>query len=340
GSIGEARGVRRLLNVHKVDILLNSSHEYDQYRDTLLKRIKFMKKPLLPSVHGGSVDPELGGVGAEPLFRGSPMDTAQSTAAMLHLSETGKQRIVIVSTTLKGHEQQRDAAIKAAERLNLTVAGTVNIQPTWTDYTSVVRKVGRMEPDAVVVLSAPYNGGLFVRNAADAGYSWTIVGTTEWQEIDFVQTAGENALAFHESVVLSAYAYAESPAWEFYRQAVAASPQANVIGDAANSYAMQYYDLLVLTALALEKAGSVNSDSWASAMHTVSSGKGQIVHTYAEGIAALRAGKEINYEGVTGSMEYSKTGVVSGLFGIFSWSGGQLKRISTADGDRVAELDL
>lgn len=339
GTVGETRGVRRLLNVEKVDILLNSSHDYDQYRKTLLKRVNFMNKPLLPSVHGGSIDPELGGVGAEPLFRGGPMDTAQSSAAMLHLSESGKQRIVLVSTTLNGHQQQRNAAIHAAEKLGLTVAGTVDIQPTWTNYTSVVKKVGRMKPDAVVVLSAPFNGGLFVRNAADAGFSWTIVGTTEWQDIHFLETAGEEALAFHESVVLSAYAYAESPAWDFYRQSVAASPQADIIGDVANSYAMQYYDLLVLTALALEKAGSVHSDYWAKAMHEVSGGEGQIVYSYAEGIAALRAGKEINYDGVTGSMEYSKTGVVSGLFGIFSWSGGQLKRISVADGDLVAELD-
>lgn len=339
GSIGETRGVRRLLNVEKVDILLNSSHQYDQYREMLLKRIKYLKKPLLPSVHGGSIDPKLGGVGTEPLFRGGPMDTAQSIAALLHLSEIGKRRIVLVSTTLKGHQQQRDAGKQAAERLGLSVVGSVDIQPQWTDYTSVVKQVARMKPDAVVVLSAPHNGGLFVRNAADAGFSWTIVGTTEWQELDFVKTAGEKALAFHESVVLSAYAYADSPAWEYYLQAVNASPQAKAIGDAANSYAMQYYDLLVLTALALEKAGSVDSDKWASAMHAVSGGDGTIVYTYAEGIAALRAGKEINYDGVTGSMEYSKTGVVSGLFGIFNWSDGQLQRISVADGDRVAELD-
>lgn len=339
GTVGETRGVRRLLNDEKVDILLNSSHKYDDYREMLLKRIEFLKKPLLPSVHGGSIDPKLGGVGTEPLFRGGPMDTAQSIAASLHLSESGKQRIVFVSTTLKGHQQQRDAGIQAAEKLGLTVVGSVDIQPTWSDYTSVAKRVERMKPDAVVVLSAPQNGGLFVRNAAEAGFSWTIVGTTEWQETDFVETAGEKALDFHESVVLSAYAYAESPAWEFYRQAATTSPQADAIGDAANSYAMQYYDLLVLTALALEKAGSVDSDRWAEAMHSVSGGEGEVVHTYSEGIAALRAGKQINYDGVTGSMEYSETGVVSGLFGIFTWSGGQLQRISTADGDRVAELD-
>ena len=102
---------------------------------------------------------------------------------------------------------------------------------------------------------------------------------------------------------------------------------------------MQYYDLLVVSALALEEAGSVDSEHWAKAMHSVSGGIGQVVHTYAEGIEALRAGKQINYDGVTGSMEYTETGVVSGLFGIYSWTDGQLQRINTADGDRVAELD-
>jgi len=339
GSIGEARGVRRLLNVEKVDILLNPSHEYDEYRETLLRRIKFLQKPLLPSVHGGSIDASLGGVGSEPLFRGSPMDTAQSIAASLHLSESGKQRIVFVSTTIKGHQQQLEAGIQAAEKLGLTVAGSIKIQPAWSNYTSVTRQVDRLKPDAVVVLSAPQNGGIFVRNAAEAGFSWTIIGTTEWQETEFLETAGEQALAFHESVVISAFAHAESPAWEFYRKAVAASPQATAIGDPANSYAMQYYDLLVVSALALEEAGSVDSEHWAKAMHSVSGGIGQVVHTYAEGIEALRAGKQINYDGVTGSMEYTETGVVSGLFGIYSWTDGQLQRINTADGDRVAELD-
>lgn len=98
--------------------------------------------------------------------------------------------------------------------------------------------------------------------------------------------------------------------------------------------------MLIVTALAIEKAGKIDADKWANAMYAVTSGPGEIVHTYKQGIAALRAGKEINYDGITGSMEYTKTGVVAGQFGIFRWSAdGKLELISNADGKLVAELD-
>ena len=103
---------------------------------------------------------------------------------------------------------------------------------------------------------------------------------------------------------------------------------------------MQYYDLLVSTALAIEKAGSVNSDAWTQAMYDVTGGDGKVVYTYADGIAAIRAGEAINYDGVTGSMEYTGTGVPAGIFGIFRWQGEEaLEQVGLVDGDAVLELD-
>lgn len=340
GTIGESRAVRNLTDKKKVDILLNVAHGYDSYRKNLLKRIKFFKSPLLPSVHGGAIDAEIGGTAKEPLFRGSPMDSAQSAAAILYAKESGKQSVVLVSTQSPGHQLQMEAAKKSAEKLGLEVLHVASIQPDWTDYSSVVDVVADKNADAVIMFTAPGNGGLFVKNAADAGHSWFIVGTSEWQEPDFVSTATMDAIAKHDRVALSAYSHADNPAWGYYKERVESSEQADIIGDAANSYAMQYYDLLVTTALAIEKAGDVNTESWSKAMYEVTAGDGVPVYSYEDGIAALRAGKEINYDGVTGSMEYTSSGVVAGLFGIFEWvDNDTLVRVSQADGDVVAELD-
>ena len=109
-------------------------------------------------------------------------------------------------------------------------------------------------------------------------------------------------------------------AWEFYKPAAEGSQYAETIGDVSNSYAIQYYDLLIASALAIEKAGSLNAEAWAQAMFDVTGGDGEEVSTYADGVAALRAGKDINYNGVTGTMEYTDTGVVAGIFGIFRWT--------------------
>jgi ABC-type branched-subunit amino acid transport system substrate-binding protein len=228
----------------------------------------------------------------------------------------------------------------AAEKLGINVLESIDIQPNQPNYRSVVSRISSLAPDAVIIFSAPADGGAFVKNAAEAGNSWFIVGTSEWQEPGCIQTATTDAVAKHESVTLAAFSNAEGPARDFYKPQAEGSEFAGDIGDVSNSYAIQYYDLLVVTALAIEKSGGTASDAWTTAMDDVSGGDGDGVYTYAAGIAALREGTEINYDGVTGSMEYTGTGVVSGIFGIFRWADGEnLEQVSLIDGDAVLALD-
>jgi ABC-type branched-subunit amino acid transport system substrate-binding protein len=340
GTIGEARAARKLIDSDGVEILLNAAHNYMSYRDYILDQEGSTGGPLLPSVHGGAIESEFGGTGAEPLFRGSPMDSAQGSAALLHAQAAGKVNVVLVATEAAGSQLQKNAAIGAAEKLGINVLEVSDIQPNQPNYRSVVSRIGNLNPDAVIIFSAPADGGAFVKNAAEAGNSWFIVGTSEWQEPGFIQTATTEAVAKHESVTLAAFSNAEGPAWDFYKPQAEGSEFAEQIGDVSNSYAIQYYDLLVATALAIEKSGGTEAVAWTQAMYDVTGGDGDVVYTYADGIAAIRAGNEINYDGVTGSMEYTGTGVVSGIFGIFRWADGEnLERVSLIDGDAVLALD-
>jgi len=340
GTIGEARAARKLIDGENIEVLLNAAHSYMSYRDYVLDKIADGNLPLMPSVHGGAIEAQYGGSSKEPLFRGSPMDSAQGAAALLHAKNAGKSSVVLVATEAAGSQLQKNAAEKAAGKLGIEILGSVDIQPNQANYRSVVSKVDALKPEAVIVFSAPADGGAFVKNAAEAGNSWFIVGTSEWQEPGFISTATMNAVEKHEEVVLAAFSNAESPAWEYYKPRAEASKHAAAIGDVSNSYAIQYFDLLVATALAIEKTGAISADSWADAMYDVTAGDGEVVHTYADGIAALRAGKDINYDGVTGTMEYTDTGVVAGIFGIFQWTSEEnLERVALADGKAVLELD-
>ena len=340
GTIGEARAARKLIDSDGIDILLNAAHNYMSYRDYMLDKQANSGGPIMPSVHGGAIEAEFGGNAAEPLFRGSPMDSAQGSAALLYAQQAGKQKVVLVATEAAGSQLQKNAAVGAADKLGIEVLEVIDIQPNQPNYRSVVSRIGSVNPDAVIIFSAPADGGAFVKNAAEAGNSWFIVGTSEWQEPGFIQTATTDAVAKHESVTLAAFSNAEGPAWDFYKPQAEASPHAGKIGDVANSYAIQYYDLLVATALAIEKSGDLKGDGWTQAMYDVTGGEGDVVHTYADGIAAIRAGKDINYDGVTGTMEYTDTGVVAGIFGIFRWADGEnLERVTLVDGEAVLALD-
>lgn len=335
GTVGEARAARKLVDSDGAHILLNPAHGYMAYREFILEKVAATGLPLMPSVHGGAIDGTIGGVADEPIFRGSPMDTSQGTAALVHAKNAGKTSVVVVATETAGAQLQKDGAIKAAEALGIEVLDAVDIQAGDSNYRSVVSRINRLEPEAVLVFSSPTAGGSIVKNAAEAGASWFIVGPSDWQETEFVDTATESALGQHEAVLMAAFAPAEGPAFDVYKPFAESSPWAGDIGDVSNSYAIQYFDLMVATALAIEKAGELNAESWSQAMYEVTGGEGEVVHTYKDGITAIRAGRDINYDGVTGTMEYTDTGIVSGLFGIFEWRDGNIELVATVDGDDV-----
>lgn len=340
GTVGEARAARKLVDSDGVQVLLNPAHSYLSYREFMLEKVAEQGLPIMPSVHGGAIEGTIGGVAEEPIFRGSPLDTANGTAALLHVRDAGKQNVVIIATEVSGSQLQKEAAVRTAEAIGFEVLGDFDIQAGESNYRSVVARIQRLNPEAVVMFSSPQAGGSFVKNAAESGNSWYIVGSGEWQETEFYDTATESALAQHEAVVLAANSHSDNPSFAPYMEFANASQWIDDIGDPANSYAIQYYDLLVASALAIEKAGEINTASWTQAMYDVTGGDGQKVYSYEDGLAAIRAGQEINYDGVTGTMEYTNTGIVSGLFGIFAWApDGTLSQIGSVDGDAVLELE-
>jgi len=340
GTVGEARAARKLVDSDGVDILLNPAHSYLSYREFMLETVAENNLPLMPSVHGGAIEGTIGGVAEEPIFRGSPLDTANGTAALLHVRDAGKKNVVIVATEVAGSQLQKEAAVRTAEAIGFEVLGDFDIQAGESNYRSVVARINRLEPDAIVMFSSPQAGGSFVKNAAESGASYYIVGSGEWQETEFFDTATESAIGQHERVVLAANSHSDNPSFAPYMEFAQASQWIDDIGDPANSYAIQYFDLLVATALAIEKAGEVSTASWTQAMYDVTGGDGEVVYSYEDGIAALRAGKEINYDGVTGSMEYTDTGIVAGIFGIFECaSDGTLSQIGSVDAEAVLALE-
>jgi ABC-type branched-subunit amino acid transport system substrate-binding protein len=339
GTTGEAQAVRKLLDTDGIDILLNAQHAYDSYRDYMLQYQEDNNAPLMPSVHAGAIPQEIGGDPGEPLFRGSPMDTAQSAAALLSAQEAGAQSIVIVASEISGFQLQKDGAIGGAEILGLEVLDVIDLQVAQTSYRSEASRIAGVEPDAIIAFITPEDGGTFVKNTAEAGISTIVIGTTDWQDEAFPATATLSALEQHEMVLTVGYTFADNDAWAYYEPLWNNSEYAEV-SDAGNSYTIQYYDLLVVTALAIEAAGSIESDAWAAAVPEVTGAPGAECFTYPDCVVLIRDGEDIDYQGITGDYNYSDTGVVSGLFGSFQWVDLEtLERVQVLDDTAILELD-
>ncbi|HVI41349.1 MAG TPA: ABC transporter substrate-binding protein [Anaerovoracaceae bacterium] len=338
GTIGEGQAARKLVDSEKVDILLNVAGEYMSYRDWLLGVEKEKGGPLLPSVHAGAIDPAYGGTVEEPIFRGAPMDTDQGLATAIQAQNEGAKTVVVMAVENDGMQMQQDSAVKGAKALGMEVLGELDFQPEQTSYRSVVSQAQALKPDALLIFCAAEDGGTIVKNAAEMGMSAIIVGATDWLFVEFPQTATMDALNKHKYVGAVGFTYQEGPAWDFYKAAWDASEYAS-LNDASNSYTLQYYDLLNVSMLAIEKAGGTDVTKWVAAMHDVSMEPGTKVYTYAEGIKALRNGEDIDYDGVTGAFNYTDTGVVGGLYGVFQWTDTEnLERASVIEGQTILDL--
>ena len=340
GTIGEASAARKLIQKDRVEVLLNPAHEYLSYRTWMQQNLKAKNSPLMPSVHGGGIKKDIGGVPGEPIFRGAPMDTAQATAAILKAKEAGAQRVVLVATEIEGSQLQLEGALHAAKKVGLNIVDELSVASEQPSYRAEVNRIKNAKPDTMVIFSQSQDGGTIVKQLAEAGLSLTIIGTQEWMSDVFPKTATELALGQHKAVWATGYSYVDGPGFEFYKPRLEASKYVDSVNELTNSYNIQYYDLLIVTALAIEKAGSTEANKWAEAVRDVSMGPGKKVYTYAEGIEALRAGEEIDYSGLTGEFDYGPTGVVSGILGIFEWQGEELVQVSSVDGKAVLDNDL
>jgi ABC-type branched-subunit amino acid transport system substrate-binding protein len=338
GTIGEQQWIMRDVDSNKVDIILNVGFEYLTYRDWLLQYVKDNNRPLMPSVHGGSIAPIYGGTAEEPLFRGSPQDIDQAIAAVVRALDLGAKTCVIMGAEYDSAQQQRNVALEAAPIAGLEVLDVIDFELEKT-YRGELTAVQAHNPDAILLFTDAASGGLMVKTAAELGMSTNIIGPTDMQFPEFVDAATMEAINQHKEVSFVGFTYMDSPAWAFYSKAWNGNPTYAAYNDASDSYTMQYYDLINVTMLAIKEAGSLDVSDWVDAMHKVANPPGKKVYNYKEGFDAIERGEDIDYQGPTGPFDYTPTGVVDGSYSVSKWVDGEtVERIDVIAGSRIVKI--
>jgi hypothetical protein len=150
-----------------------------------------------------------------------------------------------------------------------------------------------------------------IKAAAEAGLSLNWIGETGWIQPEFIGTLGTEPIATQKGIGYAAFAYNDTtPAWEFYQPLWDDTPgYGDLYGPATDQYHFSTYDVMTHTALAVAYAGSYAASVWAPAMFEVGDPPGTMCYSYPECLALIRAGEDIDYEGVTGPGAYSAGGV-------------------------------
>jgi hypothetical protein len=106
-----------------------------------------------------------------------------------------------------------------------------------------------------------------------------------------------------------------------------------------DSYTMTYYDSVVLMALAATLVKSTNPAVWNASIPAVTTAGAMVVHTYAAGVAALHAGKKIDYVGAAGIIDFNRWHNSGGAFEIAAYQpNGDLTLVNSITAANLAPL--
>ena len=310
GTVGEAQAARACLENHGAEVMVSIAHGYSTYRDFMIEWWEENDSPIVPSVHGGAIPGNIGGSSDEPIFRAQGLDAGLGTAAVQYAETIGAQTAVIFETNVEGFLLASDAAEGAAESSGIDVLERISSEASQPSYRAEVEVIADLNPDVVIVQANSTDAGALISQAADAGLSLNWIGETGMVQPEFLDALGAENIDSQAGIGIAAFAPDETtPAWDFFSSTWDSTQDTEAFGTAGDLYHFSTYDVMVHTALAVVHAGSYSASDWAPSMEAVGSAPGTVCFTYSECKGLLDSGEEIDYQGVTGSGEYTEGGV-------------------------------
>lgn len=212
----------------------------------------------------------------------------------------------------------RDAWAKGGGKL----AGSVVYEPNRTSYNAELQQVLANKPDLVVVSGYVPDTTIILREAFEAGNTAPVV-IPGWAWGPTVEKAlGPEVL--ENLVVFDSVPDSDGAAFKAFDAGYRA---AMGVPGLSNVYAAMCYDMVMVLALAMQKAGpGADNAAIARAVPEVADPPGQAVSSFAEGKALLKAGQKINYEGASGPLDFDANGDAISVFGVNQYSHGKLDR--------------
>jgi len=247
-------------------------------------------------------------------WRMTPADDVQGAAMALYAKQKGYLRGAAVFGNDIGSQGSVPTLLKAYSALGGQIVLNQKIALNQASYQPEVEQLIAAKPQVIFTEASPQANATYFAELQQLGHLIPVVGSdatlsqTAWLSA-MTQAIGKPALSKYFTGA-TPYAAASGPAWQVYNKYLVAT--AGVTKPASqwtdDPYSMVDYDGLMVMALAANAAKSTNPAVWNAyipAVTTASPGA-VVVHSYADGVAALKAGKKIDYVGATGIIVWDK----------------------------------
>jgi branched-chain amino acid transport system substrate-binding protein len=277
----------------------------------------------VPLVSPSAGYPQLGG--QKDFFRTVAAFGHEGTALGALLPGKGAKQVVLVATTDELGSSIGDPLKAALAAHGGALVAAIAVPASGADAGAIAAQAAAAKPDAVV-LATPDNGDLtkaLVTSLSGAGLGGGRLWLTGQNLADYSQALPGGLLNGVNGILEGADADA---AFQAKLKAVN--------GDLGSfQYAAETYDAVVLAALAADSAHANAGPAVASRLIEVSRG-GIKCGSYAECLDALRSEPDIDYDGLSGTLNLDDSGApTTSSFGVYAYNGdNQYARTATVRG--------
>lgn len=244
------------------------------------------------------------------LFRVEPSDDQEGAAIALYAYDKGYRKAAMVFSAIATAQTLIQPIEQEFRKLGGKIVADVNLTPSQSSYSSEAVRVEDAHPDVIFTQMEPTTGSVMTTALEQLGGLVPMIGTDQTAGSDYYQ-AVTSAVA-SKSLVSVVGATSGSSGDPGFLSAYAAT-----FGNKTPIPAADYaYDGTNVLALAMDEAKSTNGLAIQKAMKLIADPPGVECSTYASCYSLLKAGKKINYQGASGTMDFNDHNNVYGPFNV------------------------
>ncbi len=262
------------------------------------------------------------------VFRIVPSDNYQGEILAKMVLDEGTKKVAVTYVNNDYGVGIGETFIDAYKKAGGEVVAEAKHEEKKDSYRSELASLANGGAEALVVIAyAGDSGGKIVRQSIEGGLFTKFIGTDGLRDDLLIENVGADALK--DSFFSSPTSPAENPAQKTLHDAFNAE-----YGEGADkAFVDQTYDATFLALLAVEKAGSTDRAKIAAALKEVAMAPGEKVGPgeWAKAVELIKAGKDIDYDGASGTAEFDENGDVGGYIGKFVVDGKGYKQISIVE---------
>lgn len=241
-------------------------------------------------------------------------DSANGIAMGLWAKQKSFTRVAAVFATDPGSQGDLPGVLASLKALHIQLVANISVTPDQSSYQSSVSQLIQAHPDVIMTESDGGTAGTFFGELKSLGGLVPIIGTLATYTPPWL-TAVQSAIGAADMrqdyaglITAPSKPTAAVTAWDQAVKGAKSKLPVSVHAAQNNPFGVTYYDGMIAVALAMVAAKSTNPVDFNRKIASVCNpGPGKkVVYNFAQGVAALKAGKQISYFGATGLIKFDK----------------------------------